>query len=171
MQISNSKVVTITYELTVTDSDGEKELVEIVEQDEPMAFIYGMSGLPEAFEDKLEGLVVNDSFDFSLPADDGYGQYDTEAVVELPINLFKDEKGNEIEGLLEEGNIIPMTDDKGSHLNGKILAINPETITVDFNHPLAGKEMSFKGSIMDVREATESEIEHGHVHGHGGVEH
>jgi FKBP-type peptidyl-prolyl cis-trans isomerase SlyD len=171
MQISDSKVVTITYELTVTDSNGEKELVETVEQDEPMAFIYGMSGLPEAFEDKLEGLSVNESFEFSLPADDGYGQYDTEAVVELPINLFKDEKGNEIEGLLEIGNIVPMTDDSGDHLNGKILEIRAETIVVDFNHPLAGKEMAFKGNVIEIREATETELDHGHVHGHGGVEH
>ena len=67
MQITNEKVVTLSYELTVTDTEGQKELIETVEQDDPMAFIQGMSGLPEAFEENIEGLSEGDTFEFSIP--------------------------------------------------------------------------------------------------------
>ncbi|MES2519140.1 MAG: peptidylprolyl isomerase [Bacteroidota bacterium] len=170
MQITNEKVVTLAYELTVTDAAGEKELVETVEQDDPMAFIQGMSGLPEAFEVNIEGLSVGDTFEFSIPAEEGYGEYDPTAVVELPKDIFKVD-GEFVEEMLEVGNFLPMTDDKGNQLNGKILAVEADIVRMDFNHPLADKEMSFKGTIIGVRDASQSELEHGHVHGAGGVQH
>ncbi len=170
MQITNEKVVTLMYELTVTDADGEKELIETVEQEDPMAFIQGMSGLPEAFEGNIEGLSIGDTFEFSIPAEDGYGEYDPTAVVELPKDIFKVD-GEYVEEMLEVGNYLPMTDDGGNQLNGKVLAVEADFVRMDFNHPLADKEMFFKGTILDVRDATQSEIEHGHVHGAGGVQH
>ncbi|MFC0182427.1 FKBP-type peptidyl-prolyl cis-trans isomerase SlyD [Pseudarcicella hirudinis] len=170
MQISNAKVVSLTYELSVLDKNGEKETIEIVEVDEPMVFIHGMSGLPEAFEDKIAGLEAGADFEFSISAEDGYGEYDTEAVVELPKELFKVE-GELVEDILEEGNFIPMSDEQGNRLQGKVLEVGADFVRMDFNHPLADKEMHFKGNIISVREATESEIAHGHVHGEGGVHH
>jgi FKBP-type peptidyl-prolyl cis-trans isomerase SlyD len=170
MQITNEKVVTLMYELTVTDADGEKELIETVEQEDPMAFIQGMSGLPEAFEGHIEGLSVGDTFDFSIPAEDGYGEYDPTAIVELPKDIFKVD-GEYVEEMLEVGNYLPMTDDGGNQLNGRVLAVEADFVRMDFNHPLADKEMFFKGTILGVRDATQSEIEHGHVHGEGGVQH
>ena len=158
------------YELTVTDADGEKELIETVEQEDPMAFIQGMSGLPEAFEENIEGLSVGDTFEFSIPAEDGYGEYDPTAIVELPKDIFKVD-GEYVEEMLEVGNYLPMTDDGGNQLKGRVLAVEAEFVRMDFNHPLADKEMFFKGTILDVRDATQSEIEHGHVHGAGGVQH
>ncbi|WP_026995360.1 FKBP-type peptidyl-prolyl cis-trans isomerase [Flectobacillus major] len=170
MQISNAKVVSLTYELTVTDKNGEKELVETVEQDEPMVFIHGMSGLPEAFEDNIAGLQEGDSFEFAVPAEEGYGEYDHDAVVALPKEIFKVD-GEVVDEMLEVGNFLPMTDDRGNRLQGKILEVTDEIVRMDFNHPLADKEMFFKGTILKVREATVSELEHGHVHGDGGVHH
>jgi FKBP-type peptidyl-prolyl cis-trans isomerase SlyD len=170
MQISNEKVVTLIYELTVMDTDGQKELVETVEQDEPMAFIQGLSGLPEVFEEKIQGLSAGDSFDFSISAEEGYGEYDPTAVVELPKDIFKVD-GEFVEEMLEVGNFLPMTDDAGNRLNGKIIEVADEFVKMDFNHPLVDKEMFFKGTIISVREATQSELDHGHVHGDGGVHH
>jgi FKBP-type peptidyl-prolyl cis-trans isomerase SlyD len=170
MQITNEKVVTLSYELTVTDADGQKELIETVENDDPMAFIQGMSGLPEAFEDNIEGLSEGDTFEFSIPAEEGYGEFDPTAVVELPKDIFKVD-GEFVEEMLEVGNYLPMTDDSGNQLNGRIIAVESESVKMDFNHPLVGKEMYFKGTIMGVRDATQSEIDHGHVHGAGGVQH
>ncbi len=170
MQISYAKVVSLTYELTVTDSDGEKELVETVEQEQPMVFLYGMSGLPEAFEEKLAGLQAGDNFAFAIPAEDGYGEYDPEAVVELPKEIFKVD-GELVEEMLEVGNYLPMSDDQGNKLQGKIVEVTEEVVVMDFNHPLADKEMYFAGTILSVREATASELDHGHVHGEGGVHH
>jgi FKBP-type peptidyl-prolyl cis-trans isomerase SlyD len=170
MQITNEKVVTLMYELTVTDAAGEKELIETVEQEDPMAFIQGLSGLPEAFEENIEGLAVGDTFEFSIPAEDGYGEYDQTAVVELPKEIFKVD-GEYVPEMLEVGNFLPMTDDRGNQLNGRVLAVEEAFVRMDFNHPLADKEMFFKGTILGVRDATQSELDHGHVHGVGGVQH
>jgi len=73
--------------------------------------------------------------------------------------------------MLEVGNYLPMTDDKGEQLNGRILAVEEDFVRMDFNHPLADKEMFFRGTILGIRDATTSELEHGHVHGAGGVHH
>ena len=118
MQITNEKVVTLSYELTVTDTEGQKELIETVEQDDPMAFIQGMSGLPEAFEENIEGLSEGDTFEFSIPVEEGYGEFDPTAIVELPKEIFQVD-GEFVEEMLEVGNYLPMTDDTGNQLNGK----------------------------------------------------
>lgn len=170
MQITNEKVVTLSYELTVTDAEGQKELIETVEQDDPMAFIQGMSGLPEAFEDNIEGLSEGDTFEFSIPVEEGYGEFDPTAIVELPKEIFQVD-GEFVEEMLEIGNYLPMTDDTGNQLNGKIISVENDMVKMDFNHPLVDKEMYFKGTIIGVRDATQTELEHGHVHGAGGVQH
>lgn len=170
MQITNEKVVTLSYELTVTDTEGQKELIETVEQDDPMAFIQGMSGLPEAFEENIEGLSEGDTFEFSIPVEEGYGEFDPTAIVELPKEIFQVD-GEFVEEMLEVGNYLPMTDDTGNQLNGKIISVENDMVKMDFNHPLVDKEMYFKGTIIGVRDATQTELEHGHVHGDGGVQH
>jgi FKBP-type peptidyl-prolyl cis-trans isomerase SlyD len=170
MQITNEKVVTLSYELTVTDAEGQKELIETVEHDDPMAFIQGMSGLPEAFEQNIEGLSEGDTFEFSIPAENGYGEFDPTAIVELPKDIFKVD-GEFVEEMLEVGNYLPMTDDSGNQLNGRIIAVEADAVRMDFNHPLVDKEMYFKGTIIGVRDATQIELDHGHVHGAGGVQH
>ena len=170
MQITNEKVVTLSYELTVTDAEGQKELIETVEQDDPMAFIQGMSGLPEAFEENIEGLSEGDTFEFSIPVEEGYGEFDPTAIVELPKEIFQVD-GEFVEEMLEVGNYLPMTDDTGNQLNGKIISVENDMVKMDFNHPLVDKEMYFKGTIIGVRDATQTELEHGHVHGAGGVQH
>ena len=170
MQITNEKVVTLSYELTVTDTEGQKELIETVEQDDPMAFIQGMSGLPEAFEENIEGLSEGDTFEFSIPVEEGYGEFDPTAIVELPKEIFQVD-GEFVEEMLDIGNYLPMTDDTGNQLNGKIISVENNMVKMDFNHPLVDKEMYFKGTIIGVRDATQTELEHGHVHGAGGVQH
>ena len=170
MQITNEKVVTLSYELTVTDTEGQKELIETVEKDDPMAFIQGMSGLPEAFEENIEGLSEGDTFEFSIPVEEGYGEFDPTAIVELPKEIFQVD-GEFVEEMLEVGNYLPMTDDTGNQLNGKIISVENDMVKMDFNHPLVDKEMYFKGTIIGVRDATQTELEHGHVHGAGGVQH
>ncbi len=170
MQISNGKVVFLTYQLTITDQYGEKETIETVEKDEPMVFLMGMSGLPEAFESNIQGLEVNDTFDFEISPDNGYGEYDPTAVVELPKEIFTID-GEVLVEALEVGNFIPMNDDQGNRLQGKVVELKENCVVMDFNHPLVGKAMHFVGEILNVREATPDEIAHGHVHGDGGVHH
>ena len=170
MKIEKNKVVTLTYELRILDENGEQNLIETANEEQPMVFIYGMSGLPDQFEENLDGLNSGDSFDFKLDTEDGYGEYNEEAIVDLPKNVFEVE-GSVPDNMLEEGNYIPMSDSEGNQLQGRVVEISDETVKMDFNHPLAGKELYFKGKVEQVREATQEELDHGHVHGAGGHQH
>ena len=170
MQIDNHKVVAITYSLRLQDEDGDFDVVEVVDEQDPMYFIWGLSGLPEEFENNLLGLSAGDTFDFRIAPEKGYGEVDPGAIIDLPRSLFEEEGVNTDE-LLVLGNSIPMTNEEGDRLQGIVVDISEETVTLNFNHPLAGREMDFSGKIVLVRNATATELEHGHVHGEGGICH
>ncbi|MEY2761944.1 MAG: Peptidylprolyl isomerase [Bacteroidota bacterium] len=170
MPIAKNNVVFISYQLAFPDEDGQPDVVEIVDEKEPMVFIHGLSGLPEAFEENLLGLNEGDTFDFSISAEDAYGNVDPNAIIELPKSIFQAE-GQNADDILQIGNFIPMTDDQGNRMQGLVVSIEGETVTMDFNHPLAEKTLMFQGKILKIREATPEEIAHGHVHGEGGVHH
>jgi FKBP-type peptidyl-prolyl cis-trans isomerase SlyD len=173
VKITEETVASISYKLSISNEETPIQLVETVDASAPMTFLVGNSGLPEAFEDQLEGLKTGDSFDFEISAEEAFGEYTEEDVVELPLEDFYDEDGTLDAEYIKEGNVVPMTDDEGNHVNGRILEINTEEklIVVDFNHPLAGHDLHFEGTIVSVREATDEELEHGHVHGEGGHHH
>jgi FKBP-type peptidyl-prolyl cis-trans isomerase SlyD len=168
--VAQNSVVTLTYDLSVTDDNQEKVLVEQAESDEPMVFLFGHSGLPEEFENQLDGKNPGDSFSFSLTPEQAYGDYDAQAVVQIPKQVFEID-GKVDEQMLEVGNYLPMADNEGNHMQAKVVEVGDEMITMDFNHPLAGMVMHFDGKIEDVRPATAEELSHGHVHGDGGHQH
>jgi FKBP-type peptidyl-prolyl cis-trans isomerase SlyD len=168
--IAQNSVVTLTYDLSVTDENQQKVLVEQAEADEPMVFLFGHSGLPEEFESQLNGKNVGDSFSFSLTPEQGYGDYDQQAVVEIPKQVFEID-GQVDDQMLQVGNYLPMADNEGHHMQAKVVEIGDEQVTMDFNHPLAGMVMHFEGKVQDVRPATAEELAHGHVHGEGGHQH
>lgn len=170
MPIAKNNVVFISYQLAFPDEDGQPDVVEIVDEKEPMVFIHGLSGLPEAFENNLLGLNEGDTFDFSISAEDAYGNVDPNAIIQLPKSIFQAE-GQNADDILQIGNFIPMTDDQGNRMQGLVVSIEGETVTMDFNHPLAEKTLMFQGKIIKIREATPDELAHGHVHGEGGVHH
>ncbi|NVO33405.1 FKBP-type peptidyl-prolyl cis-trans isomerase [Hymenobacter lapidiphilus] len=169
-QISTNKVVTITYDLSVTDENQEKVLVESADTDAPMVFLFGQSGLPEEFERQLADKNTGDPFSFSLTPEQAYGEYDEQAVVEIPRSVFEID-GQTDEEMLVVGNFLPMADNQGHHMQGKVVEISDDAVKMDFNHPLAGMVMHFDGKVAEVREATAEEMDHGHVHGEGGHQH
>jgi FKBP-type peptidyl-prolyl cis-trans isomerase SlyD len=168
--VAQNSVVTLTYDLSVTDDNQEKVLVEQAEAEEPMVFLFGHSGLPEEFEHQLDGKNTGDSFSFSLTPDQAYGDYDPQAVVQIPKQVFEID-GKVDEQMLEIGNYLPMADNEGNHMQAKVVEVGDEMVTMDFNHPLAGMVMHFDGKVVDVRAATAEELSHGHVHGNGGHQH
>ncbi|MDB5263897.1 MAG: peptidylprolyl isomerase [Adhaeribacter sp.] len=168
--ISENKVVSLTYELKILNEDGEQTLVETADPENPMVFLYGVSGLPEKFEENLSGKQEGEAFSFSLEADEGYGEYDDNALVPIPKNVFEVD-GKIDDEMLQEGNYIPMADNEGNHMQGRVMKIQDEEVVMDFNHPLAGMKMFFEGKVLTVREATAEELSHGHVHGEGGHHH
>jgi FKBP-type peptidyl-prolyl cis-trans isomerase SlyD len=161
MIIDTNKVVALKYELRVNAKDGK--LVEKVEDNSPLQFIYGTGNMLKDFESNLGGLKVGDIFDFKILADNAYGQINSDMIVDLPKDIFIVD-GKIDENLLVLNNIVPMRDQQGNHLNGKIVEILDNTVKMDFNHPLAGDNLFFTGQILEIREATETELSHGHLH-------
>lgn len=161
MTISNEKVVTLVYQLKVDNSEGD--IVETVKEDKPFVFLYGAGFMLPKFEENLNGLKAKEKFEFTLKSEDAYGMASEDAVMDLPKNTFEVD-GKIEEGLLAEGNVIPMQNNEGQKFNGVVVEIGDENVKIDFNHPLAGDDLHFTGNIIEVREATKEEIEHGHVH-------
>ena len=170
MKIEKNKVVSVTYELSTTDPAGNNVLIENAGEDHPMVFLFGHSGLPEKFESELDGLNIGDKFKFILESEEAYGGFENEAVVRLPLDIFMVEGEFNVADF-PIGKFVPMSDPEGNIMQGKVLEVTESDIQMDFNHPLAGMNLHFDGSVMDVREASSEEISHGHVHGEGGHDH
>lgn len=168
MNISQNKVVSLTYELKLDDNMGET--VDMADASAPLMFIYGTGSMLPKFESNLENLKVNDTFEFTLDPADAYGDTINEAIVDLPMEIFKID-GKVDDEMLKVGNFVPMQDNEGHPLEGKIVEVNDDSVKMDFNHPLAGKTLHFTGQIIDMRDATEEELSHGHVHGPHGHHH
>jgi FKBP-type peptidyl-prolyl cis-trans isomerase SlyD len=168
MVIDKNMVVSLHYRLTENDVLGE--LVEETFGSQPLVFLYGVGQMIPEFERQLAGKAVGDDFSFGIKSGEAYGDHDPDAVVMLPLETF--EVDGELDGdMLTPGNIIPMSDDQGNRLNGMVREVSDEGVLLDFNHPMAGIDLYFTGKVESVRIATETEIEHGHVHGPGGHHH
>lgn len=161
-------VVQLTYKLNKDTADGE--FVEETTTDNPLTFLFGAGQMIPQFEANLEGKVVEDEFAFGIEAANAYGEVNPDAIVDLPMDAFKVE-GKIQEDMLVVGNVLPMRDQEGRPMNGKVVAVRMDTVALDFNHPMAGTNLYFQGKIISAREATESELEHGHAHGPGGHQH
>lgn len=161
MQIDQNTVVTLHYKLHRDDAEGP--LIEETYGNDPLTFLYGAGNMIPKFEEELEGKEPGEEFSFGLDKEEAYGDYNEDAVITVPISTFMVE-GNLAEDLLQEGRRIPMRDQQGNQLNGTVKEVKKEEVVMDFNHPLAGVDLYFTGEIKEVREASESEVEHGHVH-------
>ncbi|MEN6618366.1 MAG: FKBP-type peptidyl-prolyl cis-trans isomerase [Rikenellaceae bacterium] len=155
MKIGTNKVVALSYTLAV---DGD--IMETVTADKPMEFIFGTGYLLPKFEENVLDKEVGDSFDFRLTAMEGYGEENPDAIVELPKEMFMIE-GKIEEGLLTIGNVLPMQDSDGNRLQGTIDDIKKDVVVMNFNHPLAGADLHFTGTIVAIREANQQELTHG----------
>ena len=156
MKISDNKIVSLTYDLTVDEGD-EKELMERATAEQPLTFMFGMGMMLEAFEKNIDGLKLGDKFSFTLTPEEAYGEYVEENVVELPKNIFEVDGKFDNERIVE-GETVPMMDSSGNRLMGSVLEIKPDVVVMNFNHPLAGETLHFEGEVIDVHEATPEEI-------------
>ncbi len=155
MKIEKNKVVSLSYTLMV-----EGDIIETVKADNPLKFIFGTGYLLPKFEENVLNKVKGDTFDFKLSAKEGYGEINNDAVVELPKDLFMVD-GKVEDGLLTVGNVLPMQDSDGNRLQGTIDEIKEDVVIMNFNHPLAGSELHFKGEVVEVRESTPEELVNG----------
>ncbi|MBK9735797.1 MAG: peptidylprolyl isomerase [Saprospiraceae bacterium] len=168
MKIQKNQVVSIHYILTEDTSDGE--ILEETYSGEPITFIFGIGMMLPSFEEFLENKIAKEKFEFTLEPEDAYGLYEEESVVEIPMRSFEDESGNVDLSKLVPGSPLNMNDHNGRVYHGVVEEVKEASVVVDFNHPMSGRVLHFKGEIIEVRPATESELDHGHVH-QGGLDH
>lgn len=168
MIIDMHTVVTVNYKLTNKTTG---EFVEETNSENPLVFLFGVGGIIPDFEMNLHGKTVGDTFDFAIEAANAYGNSSEENIVPIPTSVFKGEDGSIDTTQIFVGAIVPMTDNQGNHMRGKVVSMDDETVKMDFNHPLADQDLHFSGEVLEVRAATQDEIAHGHVHGPGGHHH
>ena len=164
MSINSNTVVSLTYELHTTTPEGQQVFVEKANEDQPLVFLFGVGMMLPKFEEHLLGLNVGDEYSFELSPADGYGEIDATAHVDLPIDMFA-EAGGELPNV---GDVIPLQDNQGNSFRAGVTGVSETQISVDLNHPMAGKNLIFAGKILTVREATADELNHGHAHGADG---
>jgi FKBP-type peptidyl-prolyl cis-trans isomerase SlyD len=158
MQISSNSVVSMHY--TLTNPTGE--VLDSSQGKDPLAYLHGHGNIIPGLEKQLEGKVAGDKLVAEVPAAEAYGEPSDDLIVEASRKQFPDDVD------LQPGMRFQAQTPQGPRI-AQIKSIKGEMITVDTNHPLAGVDLKFDVEILEVREASKEEIEHGHVHtGHGG---
>lgn len=160
----------MTYVLHSSKEGNERTQVEETGNDNPLIFLFGSGQLIPAFEENLNGLTEGSPFSFSIEAGNAYGIVEEDAFVRVPDDMFKTEGVLDLD-VLRIGNMVPLLDREGNQLVARIAGIEDTTVLLDFNHPLAGHDLHFAGTVVGIREATEEELEHGHAHHPGMHDH
>lgn len=161
MKIAKNSVVSLTYQLA--DADG----TVIEKAGDPISYLHGgYDGIFPTVEEALEGKNIGDTFSVSMEPDDAFGEYEHELVRAEQRDMFPKEVavGMQFEGGAEG-------DDDEDFMLYTVTEVTDDEVTVDGNHPLAGKSLVFSGTITGVRTASAEELTHGHVHGEGGHHH
>lgn len=160
MQITQNAVASFEYELT--NDDGE--VLDTSKGREPLVYLHGAGNIIPGLEAELEGKGVGDSFKVRIDAANAYGERNEEMVQAVPRSSFPQEAD------IVVGMQFQAQGPAGAQVVS-VVGVADEEITIDANHPLAGLALSFDVKITDVRDATEEELAHGHVHGPGGHHH
>jgi FKBP-type peptidyl-prolyl cis-trans isomerase SlyD len=155
MKVENNKMVSLIYELRENDSNGR--IIEALDESRPLKFIYGTGRLLPVFESNISLLNSGDPFSFTLNSEMAYGDKREEMIINVPLSVFETD-GKVNEDICRVGNEVPMTDSDGNPLTGVINEITDTYVRMDFNHPMAGLDLYFSGKIVEVREASESEL-------------
>lgn len=158
--IANNHVVKFHYTLT----NAEGETLDQSQEGQPLAYLQGAGNIIPGLEKQLLGKKVGDKFTVTVPAAEGYGEYNADLVQEVPKQMFQGVEN------IEAGMQFQAQTDDGVQIV-TVKAVEGDNILVDANFPLAGQDLTFDVEITEVRDATEEELEHGHVHGAGGHHH
>ena len=158
--------MSVVYQL-YSLKDGKSELEEQTGDDRPFEFITVFSVALDAFEEKVKGLEKGSDFDFELAPAQAFGEYVAEGVHKVSREVFT-VNGHFDHDNIFEGAVITLMDNEDHQFMAKVVKIEEDGVTVDTNHPLAGKTLNFKGKVIENREATDEEIQHLIKHMTGG---
>jgi len=161
MLVAKNRVVLFDY--TLTDNDGQT--IDSSDGGEPLAYLHGSGNIIPGLEAAMLGRRAGESFTVNIAPEDGYGPRYPEMQQAVPSHLFEGVEEFEV------GMQFHAEDGNGTPRLVTVVAVEGDAITVDGNHPLAGVELNFDVTIIDVRDASAEELEHGHVHGAGGHHH
>ncbi|MGD8455600.1 MAG: peptidylprolyl isomerase [Anaerolineales bacterium] len=153
VKVADDLVVTIDYTLTVDD-----EVLDSSEEEGPLGYLQGHDNIISGLESELSGMKIGEKKTVTVSPVDGYGEVEEEAIVDVPLSEFPEELP------LQAGLELEVTDKDENIMLATILEVGDDTVTLDTNHPLAGKTLNFEVSIVDLRYPTEEELAHGHVH-------
>jgi FKBP-type peptidyl-prolyl cis-trans isomerase SlyD len=156
VEITKNKVASIHYTL----KNDKGEIIDSSAGQQPLTYLHGAGNLIPGMEEGLEGKVMGNKLELSIEPARGYGEKQPELIQKVPRASFPSQKLNVgMQFQTNKGAVVTVTH------------VGLESITVDGNHPLAGEHLYFSVEVMDVRNATEEEVSHGHVHGPGGHHH
>ena len=160
MIAEKNKVVSFHYTLR---NSADEEMESSREKD-PMIYLHGANNIITGLEKAMQGHAVKDTFTATLEPEDAYGIRNEKNVQRVPLKRLKGI------GKISVGQILNLQTNKGQ-VQVTVLKVGRFNVDVDGNHPLAGVQLTFDVEIMDIRDATEEEIKHGHGHGPGGHQH
>jgi FKBP-type peptidyl-prolyl cis-trans isomerase SlyD len=156
MEINKNKVASIHYTLR----DDEGTVIDSSEGRDPLLYLHGAGNLIPGMEESLEGKSKGEKFNIKIDPEKGYGEKDENLIQKVPRSAFGDQEVKPgMRFSTNQGGVVTVTD------------VGLESVTVDGNHPLAGVLLNFDVEVVEVRNATQEEISHGHVHGAGGHHH
>ena len=158
-KVENGVVVSMEYTLHV---DGEQ--LDTSDGQGPLQFLAGHGNIVAGLENEMAGMKIGDSKNVVVKPADGYGEFDEKAFMEVPANQFPGDMK------IEEGMELTVKDDSGQGRYARVDNIEGDTVRLDFNHPLAGAELHFNVKVVALRDPTDEELAHGHVH-EGGHHH
>ncbi|MFO7850765.1 MAG: peptidylprolyl isomerase [Spirochaetia bacterium] len=154
MQIEPEKVVSIDY--TLKDDNGN--VLDTSKESQPLSFIYGKGSIIPGLEKALEGKAPGEEISVTVEPEEGYGEYDESLIIQVTKDKFQDpdnvQEGMQVQAQSQDGNVQILT----------VKSVEGDQVTLDANHPLAGQRLSFDVAVAEVREPSQEELDHGHVH-------
>ncbi len=160
MIVEKDKVVSFHY--TLKNADGEQ--METSRETDPMTYLHGANNIIVGLEKAMDGHSIEDEFVVTVEPEEGYGIRNEKNVQRVPLKRLKGV------GKISVGQVLNLKTNKGQ-VQVTVLKVGRFNVDVDGNHPLAGTPLTFEVEIMDIRDASEEEQEHRHVHGPGGHQH
>lgn len=157
-----TKDTAVKFNYILKDDDGK--ILDQSQEGQPLGYLHGHNNIIPGLEQQLEGKSAGETLTAIVEPADGYGDYQEQAIQHVPRDNFQG-----VEDI--QPGMQFQSEAGGQVMLVTVTEVNDKEVTVDANHPLAGKRLTFEVEIQEVRAATEDEINHGHAHGVGGVEH
>lgn len=154
--VQEGLVVSMDYKLTV---DGE--VLDTSDDEGPLQFLAGYDNIVPGLEREMIGMKIGENKEVVVKPGQGYGEFDEEAFMDVPRTEFPEDMK------LEEGMELHLTDEDDQYQTAYVTSFDDQTVQLDLNHPLAGAELHFTVTVVALREPTEEELDHGHVHEEG----